>query len=97
MLKHLRWIRNQIAHDEVVEELDEDDLVELQHFHQHLLQGVDPLAQVRISRGQRRKKRPVAPARAARKRGSDGISAGALVAVLVVVVLVVWLIVGMFV
>lgn len=44
MLKHLRWLRNQIAHDSGAPELEENDLVELQHFHTQLLNQKDPLA-----------------------------------------------------
>ncbi len=44
MLKHLRWLRNQIAHDNSAPELEENDLIELQHFHTQLLNQKDPLA-----------------------------------------------------
>lgn len=44
MLKHLRWLRNQIAHDSGAPELMESDLLELQNFHKQLLIQKDPLA-----------------------------------------------------
>ena len=44
MLKHLRWLRNQIAHESGAPKLEEKDLVELQHFHKQLLKQKDPLA-----------------------------------------------------
>ncbi len=44
MLKHLRWLRNQIAHDSGVPDLMESDLLELQNFHKQLLKQNDPLA-----------------------------------------------------
>ncbi len=44
MLKHLRWLRNQIAHDSGAPELIESDLLELQNFHKQLLNQEDPLA-----------------------------------------------------
>ncbi|MBO6130214.1 MAG: hypothetical protein J6P79_15180 [Pseudobutyrivibrio sp.] len=46
MLKHLRWLRNQIAHDSGAPELEESDLLELQHFHRQLLNQKDPLATI---------------------------------------------------
>ncbi len=44
MLKHLRWLRNQIAHDSTAPELEERDLIELQNFHKQILELLDPLA-----------------------------------------------------
>ncbi len=44
MLKHLRGLRNQIAHDSGAPELMESDLLELQNFHKQLLIQKDPLA-----------------------------------------------------
>ena len=46
MLKHLRWIRNQIAHGEQQAEIVADDLIELKNFHDQLLNVKDPLAMV---------------------------------------------------
>ena len=46
MLKHLRWLRNQIAHDSGAPELIESDLLELQNFHKQLLKQNDPLATI---------------------------------------------------
>lgn len=47
MLKHLRWIRNQIAHSESVPNLDKSDLTELERFHKLLLNQKDPLSELR--------------------------------------------------
>lgn len=44
MLKHLRWLRNQIVHDNMASEITENDYIELMHFHQQLLKQLDPLA-----------------------------------------------------
>lgn len=43
MLKHLRWLRNQIAHEAGAPELEQNDLIELQRFHKQLLKQMDPL------------------------------------------------------
>ncbi len=45
-LKHLRWLRNQIAHESGAPDLAENDLIELQNFHNQLLKQVDPLAEL---------------------------------------------------
>ena len=45
-LKHLRWLRNQIAHESGAPDLTENDLIELQNFHNQLLKQVDPLAEL---------------------------------------------------
>ncbi len=44
MLKHLRWIRNQIAHGEQQAEITPDDLAEIKNFHGQLLNVKDPLS-----------------------------------------------------
>ena len=76
MLKHLRWIRNQIAHDEAVKELYEDDLMELQHFHQHLLHRKDPLAMVRG---------PKKPSRPRKQQENEKMPAGVMVLVTMII------------
>lgn len=45
-LKHLRWLRNQIAHGSGETETEETDLIELKRFHELLLTQNDPLALV---------------------------------------------------
>ncbi len=43
-LKHLRWLRNQIAHDNEIYEVTEQDLSDIKLFHDELLTQQDPLA-----------------------------------------------------
>lgn len=43
-LKHLKWLRNQIAHDNEVYEVTEQDLTDITAFHTELLIQQDPLA-----------------------------------------------------
>ena len=43
-LKHLKWLRNQIAHDNGVYEVTEQDLLDIKLFHDELLTQQDPLA-----------------------------------------------------
>ena len=57
-LKHLRWLRNQIAHDSGAPELEESDLLELQHFHKQLLKQKDPLAIISKSQRELKKSPP---------------------------------------
>lgn len=45
-LNHLRWLRNKIAHESGAPDLTENDLIELQNFHNQLLKQVDPLAEL---------------------------------------------------
>lgn len=45
-LKHLRWLRNKIAHESGAPDLEENDLIELQNFHNQLLKQMDPLAEL---------------------------------------------------
>ena len=45
-LKHLRWLRNQIAHENSAPDLMENDLTELENFHKQLLKQKDPLAEL---------------------------------------------------
>ena len=44
MLKHLRWLRNRIAHDTGSTELKSSDLDDLKDFRKRFLKGQDPLA-----------------------------------------------------
>ena len=44
MLKHLRWLRNRIAHDTGSTELKASDLDDLKGFRKRFLKGQDPLA-----------------------------------------------------
>lgn len=43
-LKHLKWLRNQIAHDNEAYEVTEQDLTDIKVFHDELLTQQDPLA-----------------------------------------------------
>lgn len=54
MLKHLRWLRNKIAHESGAPELVKTDLIELEHFHKQLLKRQDPLAELMKSEAMRK-------------------------------------------
>ncbi len=43
-LKHLKWLRNQIAHDNEAYEVTEQDLADIKAFYTELLTQQDPLA-----------------------------------------------------
>lgn len=43
-LKHLRWLRNQIAHDTASYEVTGQDISDIERFHSDLLSQRDPLA-----------------------------------------------------
>lgn len=43
-LKHLKWLRNQIAHDNEIYEVTEQDFTDIKAFHDELLTQQDPLA-----------------------------------------------------
>jgi len=45
LLKHLRWLRNQITHESGQSECDQQDLQDLREFRERLLSCKDPLAQ----------------------------------------------------
>ena len=48
VLKHLRWVRNQIAHDTTgVSISEESDLIMIREFYKRILSGEDPFAQLR--------------------------------------------------
>ena len=62
MLKHLRWLRNKLAHEVgEVEELKAADLKDLKDFHSRLEKGKDPLAILRRPSGAKPKKRVLWP------------------------------------
>ena len=44
MLKHLRWLRNRIAHDTEAPDLTQDDLDDIKDFRKRFLKAQDPLA-----------------------------------------------------
>lgn len=44
MLKRVRWLRSQIAHETSVTECNEEDAAWLEEFHRRLLERQDPLA-----------------------------------------------------
>lgn len=48
-LKHIRWLRNQIAHESSVTDCNEDDAAWLETFHHRLLERQDPLALLKKS------------------------------------------------
>lgn len=51
MLKHLRWVRNQIAHDSgQIQICDECDIPDVNSFYDDLISGCDPLTQLRRNR-----------------------------------------------
>ena len=43
-LKHLRWLRNRIVHDEGETDCEEFDVIETEDFYAKLLCGLDPLS-----------------------------------------------------
>ena len=43
-LKHIRWLRNQIAHSSTATDCNENDVEWLEDFHNRLLERQDPLA-----------------------------------------------------
>jgi len=54
VLKHLRWLRNRIAHGGEDFEVTEQDLQSIRLFHSELLTGKDPLAQLESGKKQPR-------------------------------------------
>lgn len=64
-LKHLRWLRNQIAHEPGGADCSDADLAQLRSFHQRVLAREDPLALLRQARGSRQPRGPQAGRRAA--------------------------------
>jgi len=62
MLKHYRYMRNQIAHDNYAEEVamcTENDIVWIEQFHQKIINRTDPLAL--YDRAVRERQQPVKP------------------------------------
>lgn len=54
-LKHLRWVRNQIAHDTSDAAIsDEDDLLYVRDFYKRITAQSDPLSQLRKAQKSRR-------------------------------------------
>jgi len=83
-LKHLRWVRNQIAHDEAAEIYD-NDLIELQHFHKQLLHAKDPVNSL-VGRARRVNPRKVAKEEALKKK----LNPVAIVIIIIVVMLIIF-------
>ena len=61
VLKHLRWLRNRIAHSGEDYEVTEQDLQSIRLFHSELLTGKDPLAQIASGKKQNRTKSAQSP------------------------------------
>lgn len=53
MLKHVRWLRSQIAHEPSVTDCNEEDVAWLENFHRRLLEQQDPLALIRKAERER--------------------------------------------
>ena len=53
-LKHLRWLRNRIVHEESETECDEFDVIEITDFYERLLDGSDPVSAAVNSKNERR-------------------------------------------
>lgn len=66
-LKHLRWLRNQIAHEAGASGCSAGELAQLQRFHARVLKQQDPLALLRRARPKpaAAPRRPAAPGRRA--------------------------------
>lgn len=52
-LKHIRWLRNKIAHESSATDCTDEDAAWLENFHSRLLNGQDPLALLRKSEWKR--------------------------------------------
>lgn len=52
-LKHIRWLRNQIAHESSVTDCNGEDVAWLEEFHRRLLAQQDPLALLRTANRKR--------------------------------------------
>lgn len=71
MLKHLRWVRNQIAHDTTgVAISEESDLIMVREFYKRILSGEDPFAQLRKSQDRKKELFPTEKRQAGETRGS---------------------------
>ncbi|MDE6595829.1 MAG: hypothetical protein K2K44_07460 [Oscillospiraceae bacterium] len=53
MLKHVQWLRNQIAHESSATDCNEEDAAWLENFHRRLLEQQDPLALIRKAERER--------------------------------------------
>lgn len=57
LLKHIRWVRNRLAHDDVSAQISEQaDLAFVKDFYGRILSGRDPLAQLSRIRQQKSRK-----------------------------------------
>ena len=102
MLKRLRWLRNNIAH-EGYSETTEDDLIELEHFHAQLMKVQDPLSEVlhylrRMQHNHQAETQTIMTSPSyssgnAKKRSSAMVKVGMIVAI-VILILVVLMLVG---
>lgn len=71
MLKHLRWVRNQIAHDTTgVAISEESDLIMVREFYKRILSGEDPFAQLRKSQDWKKELFPTEKWQAGEKRNN---------------------------
>ena len=71
MLKHLRWVRNQIAHDTTgVAISEESDLIMVREFYKRILSGEDPFAQLRKSQDWKKELFPTEKWQADEKRNN---------------------------
>ena len=77
-LKHLRWVRNQIAHSPDTEQLSKsEDLSELQDFYERVLSQKDPLALLEKAKKAGAKPKPAQISRPAAGTGSKPAAAPA--------------------
>lgn len=74
-LKHLRWLRNQIAHDADVAGLcKQEELTQLRHFHKRILSQQDPLAMLQKAAKQKAAAKPKPEKAAAAKHEKSVVS-----------------------
>ncbi len=71
-LKHLRWLRTQIAHSTEVSQCSEDDLKDLKAFHSQLLKQTDILARVAQRKAGQVQTKKSAKTSAKRKKRTNG-------------------------
>ena len=84
-LKHLRWIRNKIAHEPDFDECEKADLTDLKLFHADLLKSRDPLA--RLARAEKEMQK--LKKRAASSAGGDDLPVGKWLAAALIVIVVI--------
>lgn len=71
MLKHLRWVRNQIAHDTTgVTISEESDLIMVREFYKRIFSGEDPFAQLQKVQNRKKELFPTAKRQASETRNS---------------------------